>query len=219
VASSNDSICSIYEFSTNAAAPSRRCAFSGRLPFQFSPDGSWLLTTRLRGGFQQVEVRRGELLRAYTESGPGARRFEISSSGRYACVHLSATAGAFEAGGFPEDIPWPVQVWDLTTGQLIARAPQAPSLDCSVLHPDGTRMALSGQDSVLRLWDLEKRAVLVTLPVQAKDWRWSPDGGKLTTVTLDGEIQEFDGSPWKPGETRPARAPFRDVTSASLKAQ
>jgi serine/threonine protein kinase/WD40 repeat protein len=214
VASSNASVCSIYEFSTNAATPSRRCAFSGRPPFQFSVDGSWLLAGRRGGGFQQVESRRGELLGAYAESGAGATRFEISTSGRYACVHFSTLGGLLEAGVFPENCPWPVQVWDLTTGQLLARAPQAPSLDCSVLHPDGTRMALSGQDSVLRLWDLETRAVLATLPVKAKDWRWSRDGGKLTTVTLDGEIQEFDGSQWKPGETRAARTPFRDVTAA-----
>jgi hypothetical protein len=222
VASSNASVCCIYEFPTNAATPSRRCAFSGRPPFQFSPDGSWLLTARLGGGFQQVEARHGELLRAYPESGPGARRFEISTSGRYVCVHLYLKVGplgGLEGGSFPEDLPWPVQVWDLTTGQLLARAPQAPSLDCSVFHPDGTRMVLSGQDSVLGLWDLEKRAVLVTLPVEAKDWRWSPDGGKLTTVTLEGEIQEFDGSQWKPGEARAARTPFRDVTPAWSKTQ
>ena len=154
-----------------------------------------MLTARLGGGFQQVEAQRGSLMRAYTDTGPGAGRFEISTSGRSACVHLEPSRGGLEAGGSFEDIPWPVQVWDLTTGQILARAPQAPSLDCSVFHPDGTRIVLSGQDSVLRLWDLEKRAVLVTLPVQAKDWRWSPDGGKLTTVTLEGEIHEFDGSP------------------------
>ena len=188
-------------------------------PFAFSPDGSWLLTARLGGGFQQVEARRGELLRAYTESEPGSRRFEISASGRYVCVHLDPSKGSLEAGISLENSPWPAQVWDLRTGELLARTPQAPSLDCSVFHPEGTRMVLSGQDSVLRLWDLEKRAVLVTLPVEAKDWRWSPDGGKLTTVTLEGEIQEFDGAPWKPGGTRAARTPFRDVTPAWPKTQ
>ena len=176
--------------------------FAGAPPFQFGPDGSWLLAGRAEGGFQQVEVRTGIVRGTFPSRTENVRGFEISRSGRH--VHVRGERN-YRQGG---------EIWDLQTGELLGKMPSPVHPDSMVFHPGGKRMALQGPDSLLRIWDLDQRKVLITLPVQPLAWAWSRDGNRLMVVLTDLEIEEFDGSPWKPGERNAPGLPFKNLTAA-----
>jgi hypothetical protein len=166
-----------------------------------------VLTGRTNGGLQQVDISTGSVRRTIPSRFESANGIEVSRSGRYVRVwedDLGLTSG---------------EVWSVATGELLGLMPLCLPSRCSVLDPAETRMAIPGADSLMRIWDLEQRRVLLMLPIQAIAWSWSSDGNRLRVIRSDIEIEEFDGSPWKPGEAKEARVPFTDVTLARLKAK
>ena len=63
--------------------------------------------------------------------------------------------------------------------------------------PDGTRLASSGKDRTIRVWDVDAgvEALILhghTAPVGAV--RWSPDGSRLASVSEDGTARIWDAS-------------------------
>jgi serine/threonine protein kinase/WD40 repeat protein len=203
--SSPNGLVRICRIATGTNGARSLCTFSGAPPYQFGPDGSWLLTGRTNGGFQQVEVCTG--IARKTFPGPKqVRGFEVSRSGRH--VRVWKNLDMMETWGEG----WRGEVWCLETGEFLAAVPLTVGDESFVFNPSGTRMAIPGTDGFLRIWDLDQRRMLMPLPVQAFAWGWSPDGNKLTVVRKDLEIEEFDGSPWKVGEQKPSKVPFQLLT-------
>jgi WD40 repeat protein len=152
---------------------------------------------------QQVELPNGSVRRTFLSRLALNGGIEVSQSGRQFRVWE-------DDHGYGRG-----EVWSAVTGELVAQVPLCLlAREGCVLNPDETRMAIPGTDSLLRIWDLEQRRVLLTLPIQPLAWRWSSDGTKLWVLGSDLALAEFDGSPWKPGEAKAASIPFRHLIPA-----
>ena len=69
-----------------------------------------------------------------------------------------------------------------------------------VFAPDGARVASSGADRTVRIWDTGSAELVTALPHPAEVSRvaFSPDGSRLATASSDGFIRVFDAGNGRP---------------------
>ena len=77
--------------------------------------------------------------------------------------------------------------------------------------PDGARLATGGQDGTIKIWDVDRAALVLTLD-QHGSWvyalRFSGDGRRLVSGLASGAVQVFDAMPVS------GRAPLRRAVRA-----
>jgi WD40 repeat protein len=89
-----------------------------------------------------------------------------------------------------------VIVWDSLTGTEIHRLEGLQMRANKVaFNPEGTRVAAC-DDSMIKVWNVETGAALITLQHGAQDLAFSPDGRTLATAGFDGRVGVWPAAAW-----------------------
>jgi WD40 repeat protein len=110
----------------------------------FAPDGRALAAGDWRGVVKLWDVA------SRTE-----RATLAASDDKVIFEEVSAVTFAPDGGTLAVAIGRAVQLWDVTTGRLVARLEgHEGKVQCLAYAPDGTRLASGGHDRAVRLWDV-----------------------------------------------------------------
>jgi WD40 repeat protein len=137
-----------------------------------SGDGKTLVATGWRnGGARVFDLESDTLLweldlPADAKRKKGAERVAVSPDGRWAVTSASDRNA---------------DVWDLTTGELIATVSERQKVATIVMHPDGDRFALGCGKIGVRIWSLPECEQLATV---------KPEGAGMTCLdfSADGRV-------------------------------
>src|SRR5262249_41683796 len=95
-----------------------------------------------------------------------------------------------------------VKVWDAGTGRLLHTLKgHTTSAQGVAYSPDGTRLALVGDDMNVRVWDPRTGQEAFTLKghdAAVFGVAFSPDGTRLATCSHDMTVRIWDARPWSP---------------------
>jgi WD40 repeat protein/serine/threonine protein kinase len=159
----------------------------------FSPDGKSLVTAARDGT---------------------ARLWDISITGNQELLNYAGHSDWLRSVSFSPDESWlatasfdgTAQIWDGSSGEiLLTLAGHDAAVNAVAFGPDGTRLATVSEDNTARLWDTTTGKQLHVLdghtekkyqeggePEGVMDVAFSPDGAKLATAGMDGQIKVWD---------------------------
>jgi WD40 repeat protein len=150
----------------------------------YSPDGAYIAT----GG----EDGSARVWRAAA----GAKIYELPSDNQSVVETLvfSVNSSLLFVGGDNAKV---VYAWDMTSGELAYKL-RASGADKSIyglaVSPDGKLLASSGEDRLVRIWNLETKEVM-EIPGHV-DWVWglafTPDSKLLISASSDRTIRVWD---------------------------
>lgn len=112
-------------------------------------------------------------------------------------------------------LPWLLaRVWDLATGDELARLEHGLLVASVAFSPDGTKLATGSLDSTARVWDVTSGEQLAYLPhdLPVNAVAFSPDGETLATASNDGVARLWDLTLFSKGDT--LAFPHPDVVTA-----
>ncbi len=65
------------------------------------------------------------------------------------------------------------------------------------IHVGAARLAGIGPDGQIHFWSLETGVRMAALPVQSGLVRFSTDGHRLFSVSMDGKLTVLNAAPWE----------------------
>jgi WD40 repeat protein len=86
-----------------------------------------------------------------------------------------------------------IKLWNLTTGEESWLPGEFLTINLLCFAPDNRRLITSGIDSIVRLWDVERRIQLANIEDQTLA-AWSPDGCFLITGNSKGALNMYESS-------------------------
>jgi WD40 repeat protein len=114
----------------------------GYLDVAFTPDGASLVVSDISGSIQLLDVADGSTSSAFDGASAPGSRMSVSPNGRY------VAAGAHDHGT--------VNVWDLTTGEIIQQLQgHGDTVTSVVFTPDGLGVISGSDDGTVRVWRVE----------------------------------------------------------------
>ncbi len=147
----------------------------------FSPDGVWVAGGSRDGELYLWDVNTGAILR------------KLGGDDGWVYGVAFSPDGSLVAGSCGASV---VMIWDVRTGELRQRLEGLKDrADKVAFNPEGTRVAACDEEMV-KVWNLETGAALLTLPHGAQDVAFSPDGHILATAGFDGQVGIFEAAPW-----------------------
>ncbi len=171
------------------------------------PGPGWRTLRGHHAVVRRLEFNSSGNLLASADSG-GTLRLWDAATGREAYPHRTLSlegdarfspdgrrlVGTRETG--PEDIAFWVEVQDTHTGKTVRALPREKKRIRVVAYsPDGRRVAWSGNDAAVKVWDLDADREVARLsghtgPVHAL--AWSPDGRRLASAGEDRTVRIWD---------------------------
>jgi WD40 repeat protein len=148
-----------------------------------SPDGSVVATAAAEGGVRLYDAKTGTLLRALGEVGD--RSVVFAPDGR-----------TFAAAGFHMDKR--IGIFDVETGRRLRTLGGLAEweVDACAIAPDGRRLAASGVDRRILVWDLESGELVLKiadLAARVPALAFSPDGATIAGGS-DGLVRLWDAA-------------------------
>lgn len=101
------------------------------------------------------------------------------------------------------------------TGELALRSAGAARFERMAFAPDSRKLATSGADHALRVWDVEARRELAVLrghEAEVRDVAFTPDGRWIVTASKDKTVRFWTAAP---PESRPESLPLHDALLTS----
>ncbi|MCC6143941.1 MAG: serine/threonine protein kinase [Candidatus Hydrogenedentes bacterium] len=154
----------------------------------FHPDGQWLAAGCRDGNAYVWDVNTGAVVRVLQSP---------SASGTDWIYGVAFSPdGTRIAGSCGSSV---VMVWDTVTGTLLQSLDGLQARAAKVaFNPDGTRVVACDEEMV-KVWNVETGAELLSLDFGAQDVTFSPDGQTLAAAGLDGRVGIWYTSPWDGG--------------------
>jgi WD40 repeat protein len=154
----------------------------------FHPDGQWLAAGCRDGNVYVWDVNTGAVVRVLQSP---------SASGTDWIYGVAFSPdGTRIAGSCGSSV---VMVWDTVTGTLLQSLDGLQVRAAKVaFNPDGTRVVACDEEMV-KVWNVETGAELLSLDFGAQDVTFSPDGQTLAAAGLDGRVGIWYTSPWDGG--------------------
>ena len=148
----------------------------------FSPDGRTLLSG---AGGDQSNVKSWKL-----NLWDVAKKEKIASLGGGNNSVAFSPDGDMIASGFGAS----VYLWDIVTGQEVARFKHEDTVNSISFSPDGAMFASGGRDNVIKLWEVTTGRNIVTLAHKAEvnSVAFSPDGNFIASGSYDTTLKLWD---------------------------
>jgi WD40 repeat protein len=159
---------------------------------EFSADGARLLTADESNAVKIWDVATGRLLRTFEGRPYHKPNSDRAGEGDVTPERVFSADGRriILMSGFSATSSANPVVWDVENGRKIfeARGTNGTSVNDAVFSPDGSQLAISGDDSTVTVWripagDLVRR---FELDEAAEGATWSPDGSFITTLSREG---------------------------------
>src|SRR5208282_504300 len=157
----------------------------------FSPDGRWLASISKKDSTSTTGSAKDNTVRLWSiPDGKEVRSFGDSTSQPIAVAF--SPNGQWLASCYLHGDP-SVKVWEAATGKEV-QVFRVPTLGSVAFSPDSRSLATSGQDGVVRLWDVRKGHELRsfkghTSPVISV--AFSPDGRQLASASADSTAKLY----------------------------
>jgi WD40 repeat protein len=151
--------------------------------YEFSPDGTRLVTSTENGRVLVFDPRSGETqLDIYAHDDIAAKARFSPDGKRILSVGCCAE---------------PVKVWDAETGDILQTFPIEKRKWDAVFSPDGAHVAVGTWEGHLLIWDVETGELLSDHPGESSRiirLAYSVDGKRIFTGTFDGKVSVWDAS-------------------------
>lgn len=146
------------------------------LSVRWSPDGNSILTSDSDGTAIIWDSHTGDIIWKFTAAGGGMKH-------TFAEWNQDGTMIVTNGPSWTEE----ADVWNVATGNLVKRFNLQYEISCVVLSPDGSKIAIGGQNNLLTIWDMvtNDSISLTGYNGTISGIAWNPDNKHLVAIGED----------------------------------
>ncbi len=158
---------------------------------EWSPDGAKIVTADGSNMTRIWDASTGEELVSFEGEGRGAIQITTWSPSGAQILTVENGANLIDGVG---------AIWDAVTGERIYRLPGKNDLNGGAWSPDGSRVAVTDESEVIRIWNTTTGELLDTLRRPGNftgseiSVQWSSDGNQIAVHSESGIVTIFDAT-------------------------